>query len=145
MSGIISLINGCLWGLRTMFAGLKRMNDWPASAGDSAGAFFPMPMIVLVFTLVATAIVGFVHMSGQQRATSQPRHPEPGIARQLPSPSPTARRPRRALLRRRCFRPCYPCARQVAVLQGKSAAILDQLRPISVAGAEPCPARRARR
>ena len=139
MSGIISLINGCLWGLRTMFAGLKRMNDWPASAGRQRSRLLSHATIVLVFTLVATAIVGFVHMSGQQRAMSQLRAQSQelrGIYLALTDGETAALRYFAGDVSALATH-----ARQVAVLQGRSAAILDQLRPISVAGVEPRPAR----
>lgn len=132
-------INGCLWGLPTMFAGLNRISEWPAQPGRQRSRLLSHATIVLVFTLVATAIVGFVHMSGQQRAMAQLRAQSQelrGVYLALTDGETAALRYFAGDVSALAAH-----ARQVAVLQGKAANILDQLPPISVAGAEPRPVR----
>lgn len=139
MFGIMGRINGCLWGLPTMFAGLKRISERPPVQGGQRSRLLSQATIVLVFTLVAIAIIGFVHMNGQQRAMAELR----AQGQQLRSVYLALSDGEADMLRFFAGDTAALAAhaRRVAVLHGDDAEVLDALRPISIGGADARPVR----
>ncbi|MGV3491741.1 MAG: GGDEF domain-containing protein [Devosia sp.] len=123
-----------------MFAGPNRKKERPAvSEAGARSRLLTHATIVLVFTLVATAVVGFVYMNSQQRAMAE-----------LRSQSQQLRLVHLALTDAEADALRYFAgdisalamhSRRVAILQSKAANVLDELRPIAVDGEEPRPVR----
>jgi diguanylate cyclase (GGDEF)-like protein len=123
-----------------MFAGLNKMSERPASSGGrQRSRLLSHATIVLVFTLVATAIVGFVHMNTQQRAMSDLREQSQALRTVTLALTDGEADALRYFAGDGTALASH--ARRVAILQSSTANVLDALAPISVNGNEPRPAR----
>jgi diguanylate cyclase (GGDEF)-like protein len=122
-----------------MSAGLNRISERFNPSGRQRSRLLSQATIVLVFMLVATAIVGFMHMSTQQRAITELRQQSQALRGVYLALTDAEADLLRYLSGDTAALAAH--ARRVAVLQGETARVLDSLRPIAIDGAEARPAR----